>query len=46
MKGDICKKKNCCTFSNPQNLFRRNDKVIIFSDVVFALKAYAEILKR
>ena len=28
------------------SLYRRNDKIIIFSDVVFALRSYAYALKR
>lgn len=34
---------NCCLF---YFFFRRNDKVIVFSDNVFALKKYAEKLKK
>ena len=36
-------------FNGPRSLlpsFRRNDKVIVFSDNVFALKKYAEKLKK
>ena len=33
----------CCVF---YFFFRRNDKVIVFSDNVFALKKYAEKLKK
>ena len=37
------KRFNCCMFCF---FFRRNDKVIVFSDNVFALKKYAEKLKK